>query len=317
MTVMNQVFIDLFCAQRMPSCVKRCSQLSAFLLSVSLVSILASCSTSESLVACGEDSVFIVKHDPVDPDDHSIIWHWKVTDATDLDPDFHKRMVPTDDCKPVLNNSKLLITSSGGGVILLDIKRKKSLFYAHVPNAHSAELLPNERMVVALSTAIGGNAIELYNLNKSDRVLYRDSLYSGHGVVWMPKLKRLFALGYDELRAYSLVDWSSNKPSLRKDKTWTLPEESGHDLVSVSDDELLLTTHEGAWSFKISAEEFTPFAPLEKVPDIKSIYFNERNGRIIYTKGETSWWTHRILALSPDKTIQIPDVKMYKVRVMK
>ena len=291
--------------------------ISIIVLMVSLALNWVSCSMSETLVACGEDKVLIVKHNPEDLDDHMITWEWKVTESTDLDQSFQEHMVPTDDCKPVLNNSKLLITSSGGGVVLLDIKRKKPLFYAHVPNAHSADLLPKGRIVVALSTAVGGNAIELYDLSESDRVLYRDSLYSGHGLVWMPKLKRLFALGHDELRAYSLVDWSSNKPHLRKEKTWMLPGESGHDLISVSDDQLLLTTHEGAWSFKISTEEFTPFAPLEKVPDIKSIYFDDRNGRIIYTKGETSWWTHRIYALSPDKTIQIPDVKMYKVRVMK
>ncbi|NND06080.1 MAG: hypothetical protein HKN87_06855 [Saprospiraceae bacterium] len=274
------------------------------------------CPAQETLVACGDNQVLIIKHDPFDQEDQEITWRWSVENAYELDPDFRKKMIPTDDCKPVANDTQLLITSSGGGVILLNIEDKKIEFHAQVPNAHSAELLPNGRIVVALSIANGGNALELFDPRHSNEPIYRDSLYSGHGVVWMPKHQRIFALGFDELRAYSLGAWSSDKPFLKKEHSWILPGESGHDLVAVSENLLLLTTHEGAWSFQIPDEEFTPFAPLDTVPDIKSIFYRPEDGRIIYTKGETRWWTHRIHCLEPNKILEFPEVKLYKTRVM-
>ena len=58
-----------------------------------------------------------------------------------------------------------------------DRETKKSLFYAHVPNAHSAEYLPKDRIAVALSTHSAGNSLELYELNKPEKVIFRDSLF--------------------------------------------------------------------------------------------------------------------------------------------
>ena len=158
-------------------------------------------------------------------------------------------MIPTDECKPVDGNSKILITSSGGGVVLADRETKKTLFYAYAPMAHSAELLPGNRIVVALSTAEGGNSIELYDIGKPEKVMFKDSLYSGHGVVWMPELKRLFALGYDELRSYSLKGWDTEKPELLLTEMYKLPEDGGHDLSKVTESKLILSTHDGVWMF--------------------------------------------------------------------
>ncbi len=277
---------------------------------------LCSCTIGEQLLVCGDDQVLLIHHLPHDQDSFKIKWHWRAGEARDLPGDFKKHMVPTDDCKPVDRHKKILVTSSGGGVVLIDRKSKRSLFHAYVPNAHSAAMLPGNRIVVALSTAVGGNALEVYDLNNPAQCLYRDSLYSGHGVVWLPKEQRLYALGFDQLRAYSLANWSSDRPALVLDKMWSLPDESGHDLFAVSDDCLLLTTHGGAWRFDIPSQQFSPFEPLHDVPDIKSIYFKEETSRLIYTKGEISWWSHHVYCTNPNKVISIPGVRLYKVRVL-
>jgi len=94
---------------------------------------------------------------------------------------------------------------------------------------HSVELLPGNRVVVAGSTAEGGNCLALYDLNRSNQVVFKDSLYSGHGVVWDEYRELLWALGYDELRAYSLIDLDSATPILRLEESYKIPGVSGHD----------------------------------------------------------------------------------------
>jgi hypothetical protein len=287
------------------------------IVSIALLYIMPGCGPgSLKLITCGDDQVIVIDYESSDTNNLNILWRWDASEAGDL-PDFYKEyMRSTDDCKPVDENKKLLITSSSGGVVLLDRKTKQTLFYTHVPNAHSAEWLPNNRIVVALSTAPGGNSIELYDVDQPGVVLFKDSLYSGHGVVWIPETEKLYALGYSELREYSLKNWDTDMPELQLENSWEIPGPSGHDLISVSESRLILTSHDGVWNFDIPNEAFTPFSPLESVQDVKSVNYDENTRRLIYTKGEISWWTHHIYCSNPEKIIVVPDVRLYKVRVL-
>ena len=270
----------------------------------------------EEIVACGDDKLLIISPEQSQGEQPKVVWQWKVSDAVGQIPEkYQKLMIPLDDCKPIEHNTKILLASSGGGAILLDRITKKCLFYADVPMAHSIEMLPNNRIVVALSTHPKGNSIELYDVNKPEQVLYRDSLYSGHGVVWVTKQHLLYALGYDVLRAYSLQNWNSERPSLKLEKKWALPSEGGHDLVPISDKELVITNHAGIFCFNMETEAFTPFEPLEGVGNIKSVNYDPDSKRLIYTKAEISWWTHHIYLENPKQVFTVDSIKLYKVRV--
>lgn len=288
------------------------------LISFLLLPLLAAgCSNgSREIVVCGDDKVLIIDKSESDTTNVKVTWQWKVSDAADLPAEYQKYLVPTDECKPVDYNSKILITSSGGGVVLIDRQTKKPVFHAHVPNAHSAELLPGNRIVVALSTADNGNCIQLFNLSEPGKVVFRDSLYSGHGVVWIDDIKRLFALGYSELRSYSLKNWDTEKPALKLEKTWKLPDESGHDLSYVSGNSIALSTHRSVWIFDIKSGRFSPLRQLEGVENVKSVNYNHKTGELVYTRGEISWWTHNVYFMNPEKRIIIPDINIYKVRVI-
>lgn len=266
------------------------------------------------ILACGDDQVIVIDSKPSDKEDVKILWKWKVSDANDLPEAYQKLLIPTDECKPVEGRKKILITSSGGGVVLVDRESKKSLFYAHSPMAHSAEILPNSRVVIALSTHKEGNSIEVYDLKASERVIFKDSLYSGHGVVWMNKIESLFALGYNELRRYSLKNWISDKPELQLEEKWILPDNGGHDLISISDTRLIITTTKNVWVFNIPDKQFSSFRLLDQMGNVKSVNFKESTDELVYTKGEISWWTHNIHLKNPDKTLIIPDINLYKVR---
>jgi hypothetical protein len=271
----------------------------------------------ELILACGQDRVLMIDAATSDGEKINVVWQWQVADLDTQAPGVYQRYLPpVNDCKPVDGNSKILVTG-GRGVVMIERATKKCLFYACTPNSHSAELLPGNRIAVALSVAEGGNSLRLYDAGKPDRILYGDSLYSGHGVVWLDGRRRLYALGFDELREYSLKDWQTDTPALQPERKWTLPGESGHDLSPVSKDRLLVTCHESVYLFDIAKETFLPFEPLSGVPDVKSVNCNEPGGRLIYTRAEESWWTFHIYQKQPDKTLTLPDIRLYKVRVMR
>ncbi|GAB3428375.1 DUF6528 family protein [Niabella aquatica] len=246
----------------------------------------------------------------------AVAWTWTVAEAADLPFPYRKLMVPLDECKPVDNGKKILLTSSGGGAVLLDVPTKKVLFYAKVPMAHSAEILPHGRIVVALSTHKAGNSIQLYDIARPDQLLFKDSLYSGHGVVWDTAADQLFALGFDQLRAYELKDWNTASPGLKLVQSWKLPDEGGHDLSAIDNGELLVSTHHNVFVFNTRTGTFRVFDMLAGKKDIKSVTYNSKTHRLVYTQAEESWWAHHIYQKNPDQIIEIPGVKLYKVRVL-
>ncbi|MDR2473432.1 MAG: DUF6528 family protein [Tannerella sp.] len=282
----------------------------------------SSCNKKEAqdisqIVVCGDDKVLIIDALSSNVNDVKVVWEWKASDvASSLPAQYQQYLRTLDECKPVNKNKHILLTSSSGAVVLIDRATKKCLFYAHTPNAHSAEMLPEGKIAVALSTHSQGNRLELYDINYPEKVLFSDSLYSGHGAVWLEKRQRFYALGYDQLREYSLKDWDTPAPSLTLERKWNIPFESGHDLSPVSGDRLLVSGHEGVYFFDIQSGKFTPFEPLATTLNVKSVNFIEATGEIVYTKAEESWWTFNVYFRNPQKKLNIPDIKLYKVRLL-
>tara|TARA_R110002124_G_scaffold277321_8_gene448640 strand:+ start:25028 stop:25933 length:906 start_codon:yes stop_codon:yes gene_type:complete len=270
---------------------------------------------SSEIIGCGDENVVIFDKEKSNKNSLVKVWEWTAAISEGLPKEYHGYFNTTDDCKPV-GEGQILITSSSGGVALVNRKDKKTVFYAYVPNAHSADYLPGGRIVVALSTAENGNSIRLYDVKQSDKILYSDSLYSGHGAVWNEEKNSLFTLGFDQLREYKLADWESAQPKLEKVNEWEIPDESGHDLFLTSDQRLLLSTTNSVWQFDISTSIFTPFEPLEGAKHVKSVNFNAETKELVYTKGEISWWTHHIYFENPQDTLEVNDMKLYKVRVL-
>lgn len=287
-----------------------------YLLAV-LLTGMASCSSPKEklLIACGDDKVVIIDAGKSTEDSTHIVWRWQVLEAvSQLPPEYQKLMVPLDECKPVNEGKEILLTSSGGGALLLDKETKECRFYAHVPMAHSIEMLPSGRIAIALSTHPKGNSLELYDVDKPEQVLFRDSLYSGHGVVWMEEKQRLYVLGFDELRAYALAQWETDSPSLQLEKTWKLPIEDGHDLVRISDHELGFSGYEDVYKFDLTDEAFALFSPMQGKKDIKSFNYDVQTGYLVYTQAEIDWWTHHIYIEQPTKVLTVKDINLYKVR---
>jgi len=268
------------------------------------------------LVACGDDKIVILDGDSAKRSVVSYKWRWQVNEAKDQLPDGYIKLLSTlDDCKPIAYNSRLLVTASSGASILLDIASKKVLWYAKTPMAHSAESLPGGRIAVVNSTHQKGNSLELYDNRQPEKVLFKDSLYSGHGVVWNEHRKALLVLGYDELRVYQLSDWKSSEPKLTKVKTFPLPSKGGHELAAVDENHCLVSAHNNVWLVDLRNGVFNPFLPLNNKENIKSANYNATTKALVYTIAEESWWTYHIYGENPSFKLHIPEIKLYKVRV--
>lgn len=283
------------------------------------------------LVVGGSNKVHIVNVAKCMNADYSagLTWTWDAATAASTLGIAASRCDHIDDCKPVDGASKLLITSSYNWCVLLDRTTKEVLFYTNqCGDAHSAELLPDGRLVVACSTGTGStyNQVQLYDVAKPDKVLFSYPLNSAHGVVWCEANQRLYATGGNQLLAFSLQDWATASPSLRLEKSITTPQGGNHDLT-LADANTLVVAGVKAYLFDVNSEAFTEMPLFAASTGLKSVNYNPLTDELWYTdatvpEGTQTWSTHTLrYATSPTASamagsINISDMDVYKVRVL-
>lgn len=276
--------------------------------------------SAEEVFVCGDGQVRAYEIDKGEPRE---TWRWTAAEAEDLPAEYRQRLLSViDECKSVDRGRTVLVTASSGGVALVDRETKAVRFRARSPMAHSAEILPGNRLAVALSTHKEGNRLEVYDLSKNEEPLFHLELYSGHGVVWDSGRDRLFALSFDKIQAFSLKDWSGPSPGLTETRRWTLPgEQSGHDLTrDHKTSKLYVTTADGAWRFdpdaRADADAFWPFQPLNPAPHVKSLELCSQ--RALWVQAEESWWAFGFTVANRDgknpRRVEVPGLKLYKAR---
>jgi hypothetical protein len=266
----------------------------------------------ELVIVCGDSKVLLVEY-PVNNDSvPEIIWNWDAHLANDLPFEYrNNKFNSIDDCKLTPDSKQIMISSSSGAVAIVTIKDKKVTFLADVPNAHSIELLPSNKIVAAASTALRGNRIMLFDITKPSILLDSDSLYSAHGVVWDEKRNSLYALGYDVLREYKIQD----EKKLLLNKEWKIPGISGHDLqMAPNGNKLYITEHTGAWEFDLNNFNFNKINQFPDAENIKSLNQNKK-GQFVYTVPEENWWTYHVSFYNPIGILSFPNMRVYKVRL--
>ncbi|WP_295731350.1 DUF6528 family protein [uncultured Muribaculum sp.] len=256
-------------------------------------------------------------------------WTWNAEDAAKTLDVAASRCDHIDDCKPVENGSKILVTSSYNWCVLLERETKNILFHTtQAANAHSAELLPGNRIVVACSDGSSSNhhQVQLYDIAKPNTVLQRYTLQYAHGVVWSENNKRLYAAGHNQLQVYSLLDWDTENPQLKLEKTINTPQGSVHD-ITLADANTLVVAGVKAYLFDMNTESFTEMPLFAASTQIKSLNYNPATSELWYTdatkpEGTQSWSTQTLrystdyTASKETSTIKVPDMDVYKVRVL-
>ncbi|MHC4397066.1 MAG: DUF6528 family protein [Planctomycetota bacterium] len=272
--------------------------------------------SSDKLVVCGWDEVFIIDTSDSKQGRPVKLWSWKAQDSSELPERIKDSFGTTDECKVVDGGRKILITDSTGGIALVEIKSKKVLFYAVAANAHSAELLPGKRVAVAVSTAADGNRLILYALDRPEKELFSDKLPSGHGVIWDDERDVLWALADENIQVYRLKNWESDRPALERIDTIKLPERGGHDLYPVpNSNKLFVTTTGHVWVFDRDRKSFQKHKVIGDDINVKSVCVNPVTGQLVYIRAdEGHWWSETIRFLNPAGVRFVEGEHFYKAR---
>lgn len=279
-----------------------------------------------SIIACGSNLVRIIEPAKISSSyTDGLIWEWDAKAIASTLGINASRCDHIDDCKPVNEGTQLLITSSYNWCVLLDIDTKKPVFWATgTTNAHSAELLPGNRLVVACSD--NGDELRLYDRTKSNVLLFSTPFSGAHGVVWMEKAQKLYALAYSKINVYSLENWDTASPSLKLEKSFSTKNGGGHDLTYV-DDHTLCVSGSKSYLYDINTDTWKELTRLSSSTALKSVNYNIDRNVMWFTdatvpEGSQSWSTHTIhCATDPygstdALTVRIPDMDIYKVRVL-
>ncbi|HHV86601.1 MAG TPA: hypothetical protein GXX42_12440 [Petrimonas sp.] len=266
---------------------------------------------NDAIIVCGDSKVLIVEFPEQGDTIPHIAWSWDAQIANDLPFEYRTRKFNSiDDCKSINNGEQLMISSSSGAIAIVNIEDNKVTFIADVPNAHSVEIIPGNKIIAAASTAPEGNQLMLFDINQPSKLLDTDSLYSAHGLVWDNRRNILFALGYDVLREYKI----NYENKLIVNDEWKIPGISGHDLsISQDGNNLFITEHTGAWIFNIENHSFSKIEQFPDAENIKSINQN-KNHLYVYTVAEESWWTYQVKFFNPSGYLSFPNLRVYKAR---
>ncbi len=287
----------------------------------------AAATNQTELYFCGDNMVYLINADLADESGYrnAILWSYDAKTAANTIGKEGKDCIRLDDCKPVDNGKKVLLTSSRSYCLLLDVATKDILFWANnCHNAHSAEILPNNRVVIACSD--DGDKLQVYDISNPNKIVNSVSLVSAHGVVWNEATQRLYAIGYTSMEVYKLKNWDTTSPELAWEKTVSTPTSGNHDLTYVNENTLCLAGH-NVYLYDIAANKFTELGHFHNRHSLKSVNYNNETGEIWYTdatepEGEFAWSSQTIRyvtsgsATSVTRTIKVPDLNMYKVRVL-
>lgn len=268
---------------------------------------------ADDIICCGGDEVFVI--DSLNPSVKK--WSWRAENSPSIPEDYREKFRSTDDCKPY-QGDLILITSSAGGVALVERSTKKCLFLAESRNAHSASLLPRNRVAVAAS--YGEDQMQFYDLADERRpaaAVQTIPLKGAHGAVWDQKRNCLWALGGDEL--LRLVADEQAGPGMR----WSissrtpLPSPGGHDLSPMHDGiRLFVTSDNQVLLFDCNKMSFERHAEFGDQLKIKSVDVHPVTKRIVFHKASKTHWSSDIVRFigSDSQKLRLEGERLYKTR---
>lgn len=269
------------------------------------------------LIVCGAEELYILDASTPTP---TKVWSWRAANRPELPEDMRKRFQTIDECKPVDGGKRILITASSNGAAVLERATGRVEFYALSMNAHSIELLPGNRVVVAAShvTTGPGDRLSVYDLARPNVEVFHVDTPWPHAVVWDEARKTLWADSQVDVVGYSLADWDTATPRFGRDVVVTLPDNNGHDMMPVPGSSLMtLTAQNHTWLFDRDTRAFQRHPELGEYPGVKSVHVHPQSTRAVWILSEGgNWWSDKLRFLNPEGIVQLPGEKIYKARWM-
>ena len=286
------------------------------------------------IVVCGSSMIYILDTDKVRTGgfEDAVTWSWDAQSVADI---VGGAMDHLDECKVVDNGTRILATSSYSWAVLVDIATNELLWWSKsLKSAHSADLLPGGRIVVACSGADNGlgDRLQVLDRNVPNKVFSYVDLPSAHGVVWNEATERLYAVGGSSLNIYKLKNWDTDLPELELESSVDVSDyvTGLHDLTLADDNTLLLAGKKAAL-YNISRGTLARLPHFSNSTALKSVNYNPVTGECWYTDAtdpeyqaghdwatNTVFYTSSVVGSNIDLKIAVPEgFDMYKVRVRK
>lgn len=247
-----------------------------------------------------------------DQPSRKLLWEWTASDSA-IPASRQKWFRLPDEARTVYNRTCLLVTASGGGAALIRIRDKKVLFYAKPDgNPHSAEVLPDNNIVVASSdgylTVYECDTVRCY----AKDFLSRTELASAHNVVWDRSRGCLWSAGGESMHRYAYADGQ-----LTLVRSTPLPAGCGdaHDLTPVyGTDQLLLSTNSRCFRYDPTTDTAAETQSFQQHA-IKSISTGPFGYTTVCTRPTESWWSPEVLNFSSGvQLFFMRDYHIYKAR---
>lgn len=185
-----------------------------------------------------------------------------------------------------------VVLTAGGHNAIVEYPSGKEIWTTNQSgnNTHSVEILPSGNVVYANST---GGTLRLFstcellagNTGKANR--YKEyELLGAHGVLWDPEYNVLWALGDEELAAYSVVGSGTDEKLVKVSGMGTRALHGGHDLTpDYLNSRYLYFTTEKIYRFDKETNEVLPSFPYASaftVPNVKG-FCHSPNDKFICT----------------------------------
>jgi len=231
------------------------------------------------------------------------------------------RLDHIDECKPIAGGSRLMLTSSYGWAAVVDTLTSSPVFFtAGCNNAHSIDMIADSLIAVACSR--NGDQIRLYANTMPPRLLDTISMPLAHGVVWMDKFRKLYAIGDDMMCVFEI----DGDHRFKRLDTIALPAGHSHDLSAIDADRLLVSGR-SSFIYDIGSGSWTELPLFANSKRVKSVNYNPCTQELWYTDATDTtspvrWRSDKLShAASPDaegadRTIGLDGRTAYKVRVI-
>ncbi|MBR1705335.1 MAG: hypothetical protein IJ721_00930 [Bacteroidales bacterium] len=250
-----------------------------------------------------------------------VTWSWSPAESG-LDATRQAWFGLPDEVKPVYDCKYLLITCTRGAVAIIRISDKKLMFYACPKGQpHSAELLPDGRVVTVSSTdgTQYGDKMRIYEVDTlacfASAPLFEQALTFGHNAVWDLRNEVLWATSNDVLNSYT---YDATRASLSLRAEIALPDGAvqAHDLFpEYGTRRLWLTTSNKVYQFDTQTTTFTPLR-ANIVANIKSISSGPQGYETLMLYPNQSYWSDRLIDLNGRYVWQQDGARIYKGRWM-
>ena len=181
-------------------------------------------SGAKELVTCGPSHVTIYKVNDEPRIEPEIIWSWLPENNDVLPGNIAKYFSKIDECKPYANGEIILITSSSGGIGILERSTGNLLFFGYSEQVHSAEIVSNNKIVIAIATHLtyGDKLLLVDFFDTTTTPEHKVILNSAHGIYWDENMQEIWALGRTELNLYQIIQ-ADSKDTLTKISSKSLP----------------------------------------------------------------------------------------------